>query len=310
MWHKFIASIEVAKKYMSSTLIFRLILLAVSLVMIPVEASVEDAWPKFIQPMIPKINARLPKAQTASPNVSSSLTNKPVVIIIIDDIGDNYRLGKRATDLPVAVNLAFLPRTPFAAKLANRGFKNGHDIMLHLPMESTTRKDLLRDEALTQDLTTQELEQKFLQNLAEIPHVQGFNNHMGSLLTAMPDQMNWLMTVAAEQDLYFVDSRTTAKSVALQQATSKGIAALGRDVFLDPVGDQVSVENQLTRGLQIAQRKGMVIMIGHPYQNTMEVLERLLPNYRDQFQFLTVSDYLGQQKLLAQNSSTTGNKHQ
>lgn len=253
--------------------------------------------PDFIQPMLtPKPVPVMPVALTVAK------PERPKVLLIIDDIGDNYRLGKRVIDLPVTVNLAFLPRTPFARRLAQAGYQLGHEVMLHLPMESTTRKDLLREEALTQSLSESELRQKFFENLSDIPHVRGFNNHMGSLLTTLPQQMEWVMAFAAERQLYFVDSRTSSQSVALQQASEQGLRAVGRDIFLDPVGDQASVEKQLNKALALADKRGVVVMIGHPYRDTLDVLERRLPQLRKDYQFVSLTSYLNQTSTLAKES--------
>ena len=221
--------------------------------------------------------------------ISQSL--KPKVILIIDDLGDNYRLAKRIVDLPAKINLAFLPNTPFAKKLAQQGYQKGHDIMLHFPMEATTRPDLLGKGALTHQHSKEQAEQLFQANLEQIPHVVGFNNHMGSLMTQSTDHMRWVMDYAARRNLFFVDSRTIASSVAIDQALQQGVPSLGRDVFLDPVSDSITSEQQLMRALSIADKKGQVVVIGHPYRSTIELLERELPFIAQHYQLVTVSDY-------------------
>lgn len=216
---------------------------------------------------------------------------KPKVILIIDDLGDNYRLAKRIVDLPAKINLAFLPNTPFAKKLAQQGYQKGHDIMLHFPMEATTRPDLLGKGALTHQHSKEQAEQLFQANLEQIPHVVGFNNHMGSLMTQSADHMRWVMDYAARRNLFFVDSRTIASSVAIDQALQQGVPSLGRDVFLDPVSDSITSEQQLMRALSIADKKGQVVVIGHPYRSTIELLERELPFIAQHYQLVTVSEY-------------------
>ncbi|WP_164503465.1 divergent polysaccharide deacetylase family protein [Pleionea sediminis] len=216
---------------------------------------------------------------------------KPKLILIIDDLGDNFHLGKRVLNLPVALNLAFLPNTPFAKRLAEQAFLKGHDVMLHFPMEATTRPDLLGKGALVKRHNEQEAQKLFDENLRQIPFVIGFNNHMGSVMTGSKAHMDWIMSHAAKHGLYFVDSKTAANSVALQSAELAGIPSLDRDVFLDPSKEQHVIEEQWRRALQIADAQGEVVVIGHPYRETLKLLERELPNIAERYQLVTVSDY-------------------
>ncbi|MCO7225176.1 divergent polysaccharide deacetylase family protein [Pleionea sp. CnH1-48] len=219
---------------------------------------------------------------------------KSRLIIIMDDLGDNYRLGRRIINLPVPLNIAFLPNTPFARKLANMANERGHDVMLHLPMEATTRHDLLGQDALKSSHSYQEAMTIFEENLASVPHVRGFNNHMGSHLTKQSEPMKWLMEEARQRDLYFVDSRTVAGSVAFSIALHNGVPAIARDVFLDPVSAKKStIRAQLKKAMNIAQNKGVAVIIGHPYPETLEVLEQELPNVLRHFDVVKLSDFFG-----------------
>jgi hypothetical protein len=234
-------------------------------------------------------------------------TDKPQVILIIDDLGDNFRLGKRIVNLPVPVNLAVLPNTPFARRLAELGHQRGHDIMLHFPMEATTRSDLLGKGAILTHHSQQQTLTIFENNLAQIPYVVGFNNHMGSELTQSQKHMRWIMQYAANKALYFVDSRTSPQSVAFQSAKESGVYAIGRDVFLDPASGSVTVEQQLVKALNIANKRGKVVIIGHPHPNTVAVLEREIPYLARDYQWVTVSQLVKRQYSHSKTGNTGNN---
>lgn len=179
--------------------------------------------------------------------------------------------------LPGPVTLAFLPHTPYAAQLAHTAFDGGKEIMLHLPMDSAAPRPLgpgglgLRME-----------EERFLEilrdDLAAVPHISGVNNHMGSLLTLHAGRMGWLMAELGTHDgLYFVDSRTTPASVALDTARRYGIPGAARDVFLDHDRRPATIRLQLDRLLAKARAAGAAIGIGHPHPETLAVLEERLP---------------------------------
>lgn len=104
--------------------------------------------------------------------------------IIIDDLGYSLNLGKRATDLPGDFTYAVLPFTPHGVELAERAHARGKEIMLHAPMSN--EHDLpLGNGALVEGMSQENFLQVLRDDLANIPHIKGVNNHMGSQLTRM-----------------------------------------------------------------------------------------------------------------------------
>ena len=207
---------------------------------------------------------------------------QPMISIIIDDMGYKYKAGQRAVSLNGNITYAFLPNAPYAQRLAKQAHQQQKEIMLHLPMESEAN-NRLGDGALTQCMTEKEFKNLVHRNLATIPHVRGFNNHMGSRLTKSPRLMEWLMQAAMfRDDLYFVDSRTTTESVAQYEADRRQIAATRRDVFLDYERSIDTVAKQLDELVETANRYGTALAIGHPYPETLAALEAWLPTLEQQ----------------------------
>ena len=202
--------------------------------------------------------------------------DNPKLAIIIDDIGYNIPLGQRTVDLKGNITLAVLPKTPGAKLLAEAGFKAGKEIMLHAPM-STYNDFKLGPGALTLDMDKQQFQQVLKESIQSIPHIRGVNNHMGSELTTHNKQMQWVMETIAPHQLYFIDSLTNGRSVAFRTAKKHGITAQKRDVFLDNVQNEQAIEKRFFELLSKAQDNGYAIGIGHPYPETLNVLERLLP---------------------------------
>ena len=182
----------------------------------------------------------------------------PLISIIIDDMGNQLVDGQRALALPGPVTYAFLPHTPYARRLANQAHALNREVMLHLPM-AAHRGNRLGPGALTLHMRE--------------GNVAGLNNHMGSLLTRHPGGMNWLMQGVHEYGgLYFIDSRTSAVTVAEKTALKSGLPAASRDIFLDHERDPAAIRAQFQRLIAIAHRRGKAIGIGHPYPETMGVL--------------------------------------
>ncbi|MCG8426045.1 MAG: divergent polysaccharide deacetylase family protein [Chromatiales bacterium] len=200
----------------------------------------------------------------------------PAISIIIDDMGNNLAWGKGVLAVPGALTYAFLPHTPHAANLAAQAHDQGKEVMLHLPMQSHNNNKL-GPGGLTLHLTEGEFKRTLQSSLDAVPYVVGLNNHMGSLLTRHPGAMGWLMESIGERgDLYFVDSRTTVKSVGYETAREYGIPSATRDVFLDNVRDQEAITKQFIQLIDRARRKGYAIGIGHPYPETAQALQSLL----------------------------------
>ena len=198
--------------------------------------------------------------------------------LIIDDVGDDRRAGLRSIDLPAEVTISVLPHTPHGRDLAEHADARGREVMLHLPMEAKSGADP-GPGALYLDMTEQQVRETIDEALAAVPHARGVNNHMGSLITRHPGHMGWLMEELAERDgLYFIDSRTSARSVARRMAREHGVPHAERKVFLDPRRDPELIEAQFERFVSRAQERSGVIAIGHPYPETLELLEEELPD--------------------------------
>lgn len=218
----------------------------------------------------------------------------PRIAILIDDMGDNRPLGERALALKGAVSYAFLPHTAHAPEMAREANALGRDVLLHAPMESEASLQLMGKGALTTGMSEAELREQLRINLQSIPYVQGFNNHMGSVLTRDRQRMQWLFEEVKGSPLFFVDSRTTAESVALPEARRLGVPSVGRDIFLDHVDSEQAVDEQFDRLLKIARQRGYALAIGHPKRNTLAVLEkRLNALAREQVELVPVSMLTG-----------------
>ena len=203
------------------------------------------------------------------------------LVIIIDDIGNNYAQGNAIIELPGQLTLAFLPHTPYAKKLANEAHQQQKEIMLHAPMENTVKAPL-GPGALTKDLTEAEIKKTLKKAIASIPHIQGINNHMGSALTENTQAMRWVMETLRDEHLYFIDSLTSANSVAYQQAVKHQLPALKRHIFLDNDKSQAALIKQWNKALRIANKTGFAVLIGHPYTESHDFLAEQIPKLSTQ----------------------------
>lgn len=196
--------------------------------------------------------------------------------IIIDDLGYNLNRGVAVAELPAPVTLAIIPRTPHARALAELGQRRGKEIMVHMPMTSSHSQvgdPLLLSPSLTESAFYTVIDEA----VSAVPGATGMNNHMGSELTENRVAMERFMSRLKSLNMFFIDSRTTADTVAGDVAEEVAVPTASRSVFLDNERDRLLIHKHLLRAIELAQHSGTAIAIGHPYPETLEVLVEALP---------------------------------
>lgn len=207
---------------------------------------------------------------------SSFIEDRPVIAVVIDDLGLN-RSGTRALNaLPGPMTLAFLPYAGNLAAQTQAARDAGHELMVHMPMEPFG-SEWPGPEALLTSLDHDQFVERLEKNLNRIEGYVGVNNHMGSKLTSDPGRMDLVMRILRERDVLFLDSKTSARSVAADMANRNGVPNTYRDVFLDHVIDIGQIRRQMALVERIARRTGSAVAIGHPHGATIEALQTWLP---------------------------------
>jgi len=212
--------------------------------------------------------------------------------IIIDDLGEDLEVGRRLMRLPYPLTLSVLPYLRHSTEIAEAAHRAGREVMLHLPMEPEPGSLISPGRGeVRKGMSPNEVERTVLRDIDAIPYVAGANNHMGSRATTDARLMAATMRVLAERGLFFVDSRTTAASVALEEARRAGVAAFYRSVFLD---DHETVDytlEELRRFQRVVEQQGVALAIGHPHPTTLAALEEFLPRLEsDNIRLVPVSE--------------------
>jgi polysaccharide deacetylase 2 family uncharacterized protein YibQ len=200
--------------------------------------------------------------------------------IIIDDMGQNLAAARQLALLDYPLTFSIMPRVPYARQTALMVHRTGHEVMLHLPMQPLQSSYArVSPHQISTGMSRSEVENTVREDLDGIPFVAGVNNHMGSRATTDPKLMEAVMTVLASRHLFFIDSRTTAASVALDVARRMGVPAFYRSVFLDDRQNVDATLRQLLEFCAVVKRQGAAIAIGHPYPTTLAALSRFLPEF-------------------------------
>ena len=218
------------------------------------------------------------------------------VAIIIDDMGMDRARAARLAALPGPLTFSYLAYAPDIDAQSRGARANGHEIMLHMPMEPEGRDDP-GPGALRVSLTDEDIRARTAASLDRLPLAVGLNNHMGSKFTRDLRAMRPVLAELASRGLLFVDSRTSGSSVGLDVAKQVGAAAAGRDVFLDNEIDARAIRVQLAELERVASRRGSAIAIGHPHEATIDALAQFLPGMQARGLQLVAASAIVRQRL-------------
>ena len=202
---------------------------------------------------------------------------KPVIAVVIDDMGISAKRTADIASLEAPLTVSFLTYGRNLDKQIENSRLSGQEIMIHVPMEAHSVLDEAPD-VLTTQMNQQEIQENLLAMLGKFHDAKGVNNHMGSKLTEDMERMSVVMNVLKGKGLFFLDSKTSAKSKAEEAAEKAGIAYAHRHVFIDNNNDKAYILGQLAKAENVARKNGYAIAIGHPKTQTFAALKEWLPS--------------------------------
>ncbi|MCP3957687.1 MAG: divergent polysaccharide deacetylase family protein [bacterium] len=217
---------------------------------------------------------------------------RPRISIVIDDLGRSLSDLDILADLAVPLTYSVLPFESHTPQVVAELRRRRAEILCHLPMEAKGGANP-GPGALLLSMSDEQLAEATRRALAAVPGAAGVNNHMGSGLLARRDAATTVLSVLAEQKLYFLDSRTSADTLGYSLARHLGLPAGERQVFLDTHRDRAFIRDQFAALLAAARERGGATAIAHPYPETLELLAAEIPAARAQgFEFVTASALL------------------
>ncbi len=215
----------------------------------------------------------------------------PRVGLIIDDLGYDRDLAVSFLQFDLPLSFSVLPMAPHTEAIVREAHKRGRELILHLPMEPKDYPNFNPGPgALLTDMDERDIRRTIADHLAQMRGARGVNNHMGSYFTVRKDKMAIVMSELKRRNLFYIDSRTTAQTVAYELAKQMGVPVAKRNVFIDNDLSQKSIKFQMERLLGMARHSGVAIGIAHPHEETLQLLKKYLPRLKKDVKVVPISD--------------------
>ncbi len=206
------------------------------------------------------------------------ILKKVKIALLIDDFG--YSKGGVVDifleDLNIPLTISVIPGTPQAKSIAEQAYESGKEVIIHLPMQPKGKFNPDYEWMILDKMSEEEIKSTIKEARKDVPYAVGLNNHMGSLITSKERPMRALLKVLKEEDLFFVDSRTSRDSIAFALAQEMGVKFTSRQVFLDNEKDVDYIKGQFQQLISSAKEKGKTLGMGHVDIITAQALEEIV----------------------------------
>ena len=207
-------------------------------------------------------------------------TAKGLVALVIDDFGSYPQdESKKFLELGIPFTASVIPFEKYSDEMVRLLSDKKIEIIVHLPMEP---EDYPRNdpgpEAIYTNLPAAEIKRRVKHAIDALPTAVGMNNHMGSKATADSRTMEIVADAVYESGLFFIDSRTSIYSCALDKMRAKNIPSTSVDGTIDFAGDSVAIAERLVDlALKSKQTDSGMLIVGHAKLETYCSIKRVLP---------------------------------
>ncbi len=222
--------------------------------------------------------------------------------IVIDDLGNDMKGTEEILHLPVTLTLAIMPFLPSTKADAENARRFGHEVIVHLPMEPVSGKaSWLGPGAILTSLSNEEIRSRVEKAIDDVPYAVGVNHHMGSKATADDRLMRIVLEVCKERGLFYLDSKTTGKSVIPKLARELEVPYLENKLFFDDVYTLQHIGKQAKHLFHELDESESTIAIGHVGVTGMKVavmLKEFIPLYEKKASIVPLSNLISEYHLI------------
>ncbi len=207
--------------------------------------------------------------------------------VIIDDFGLARAGIDEIMDYDEPITFAVMPLLEYSAKDAKNALKNGHEVIIHIPLQSQKNDNpsWVGPYVINTNFSQEQVAQRIDKFCKSMPQAVGANIHMGALGSTDETIVTAMLTRLKEKNMFFIDSKTHPKSVCDKVAAKLGIPFYENDIFLEIEGHtKEAVKSQLLKAAQIALKTGECMAIGHVGAeggtNTVQAIKEITPEIK------------------------------
>ena len=191
----------------------------------------------------------------------------PMLAIVIDDFGQSRRGVEKMLANKCPLTCAIMPGLDYSTQDAENAHKNGHEVILHMPMEAYVKlpESWYGPKVIRNYDSEEKAKEKLRECIASIPYCVGVNIHIGSGVCLNKKLVTAILEESRDNNKYFLDSRTHEGSVCAQVAPATNADFVQRDFFLEPTNapNYEHAKSELKKAVNLAKKQGYAIAIGH-----------------------------------------------
>lgn len=236
---------------------------------------------KFIKKASPK----------AAPEVMLKPGVKPKVAIVLDDFGYGIKNLAELSKINYPLTLSILPNLTYSKKVAAWAKEHNFDAILHLPLEPYEDKEHMEKDTILISMDGPQVRKILKNDFESVPGIKGVSNHMGSRATENELTMQIIFSEMKKNNLFYLDSVATGKSICKDLSKKVGLKYARRDIFLDNENDSEYIKGQLKELQNKAFIEGYAVGIGHDRPLTIATLKEIMPRMQQAgIEFIYISE--------------------
>ncbi len=252
------------------------------------EPEVEDplAWmgQDFIGPRLPDdavkalLSSDLSSNMQPVNNVSiKDISAKPIVVIIIKNVGLNPSFTREVMELPKEINIGFSAYSDSLDEWVKKVQEVGHEVILNIPMEAVDSQiNKPGPYSLITQATDAENQTRLKMVLGLASGYSAIYSDNNEIFTRSPDTIKPLLDALKKENKHFVYGGGYTNNMVIQVADSINYPVLVNDLVLDDDISSAAVSKKFVEMERIANEKGYVVAMAHPYPATISILESWL----------------------------------
>ena len=220
----------------------------------------------------------------------ASENQTPMLAIVIDDFGGYERDGvETILGIKEPITCAVIPLCENSESDRIRAHDVGHEVILHMPMESHVRlpEEWYGNLVIRNTDTEETIKDKLDKAIESLPGINGANIHIGSGVSRNKRIMKTIYDYMKHKNMFFLDSRTIVGGVCEDVCKANKITYLGRDVFLEADKNKSynAVVKNIEQACDIAKTQGYSVAIGHVGkeggENTANAIRDMIPKIKE-----------------------------